>query len=59
MSGSGAQKRNHALALRASKLNDEGFTARQISTLIGKRPEQVKAIIALGERLRDLERTKK
>lgn len=51
MAGSGAQKRNQAMALRAAKLASEGLTHRAIAEAIGKKPEQVKAIILLGERL--------
>ncbi len=47
----GHDKRNRAMAMRAAKLKREGFTTRQIAELIEKRPEQVKAIILLGERL--------
>jgi hypothetical protein len=52
--GSGADKRNRALALRCFMLAKEGgMTHRQIATLVGKRPEQIKALIAFGERVRD------
>ena len=51
MSGSGAVKRNHALALRCAKLAHQGWTRRNIAEAVGKRPEQIKALVLLGERL--------
>lgn len=51
MSGSGAVKRQHTIALRAAKLSAQGWTARNIAEAIGKRPEQIKALVLLGERL--------
>lgn len=47
----GSDKRNHAMAIRAAKLRREGHTTRQIADLINKKPEQIRAIILLGERL--------
>lgn len=54
MSGSGTLKRQRALAIRASKLADEGRTHREIAELVGKQPEQIKGLVTLGERLRQL-----
>jgi hypothetical protein len=51
MSGSGAEKRNNVLAIRAAKLASQGWTHRNIAEAIGKRPEQIKALILKGERL--------
>lgn len=52
--GSGADQRNRALAMRCFMLSKEGgLTHRQIATLVGKRPEQIKSLVALGERVRD------
>lgn len=53
MSG-GAQKRNQAMARRAYNLAQLGNT---LADLIGKKPEQVKSLILLGERLLNAERT--
>jgi hypothetical protein len=53
MSGSGAIKRNHALALRVAKLASQGWTHRNIAETVGKKPEQIKALILLGERLKE------
>ena len=52
--GSGTEKRNRDMALRAHKLKRDGLTTNQIAIAIGKRPEQIKAIIALGERISSL-----
>lgn len=52
--GSGAEQRNRALALRCAKLADDGLTHREIAKLVEKRPEQIKALISLGERLRQV-----
>lgn len=52
--GSGTDKRNRALAMRCFMLAQEGgLTHRQIATIVGKRPEQIKALVSLGERVRD------
>lgn len=48
---SGGVKRNHALAVRCAKLAAQGWTHRNIAETVGKRPEQIKALILLGERL--------
>lgn len=55
--GNGAQQRNRALAIRCAKLADDGLTHRAIAELVGKQPEQIKALIALGQRLRALAAT--
>jgi hypothetical protein len=51
MSGSGAHLRQNADAIRAAKLKAQGWTSRNIAEAIGKRPEQIKALVILGERL--------
>jgi len=51
MSGSGVIKRKHAEALRAAKLAANGWTYRNIAELLGKRDDQIKKLIILGERL--------
>ena len=52
MPGKGATKRAHADAIRAANMRAEGFTTRQIAEVLGKEPERVKAIVLLGERLK-------
>jgi hypothetical protein len=54
MSGSGAQQRNRALAMRCATLASQGLTHRAIAEAVGKKPEQIKALIQLGERLRSV-----
>lgn len=54
MSGSGAVKRNQAMALRVAKLAATGMTHREIAALVDKRPEQIKTLIELRERLREI-----
>ena len=54
--GSGATKRARANAMRAAKLKAQGWTTRNIAEAIGKKPEQVKALVLLGERLQQLEK---
>ena len=56
MSGSGAIKRSHALALRCAKLASQGWTYHNIAETVDKRPEQIKALVFLGERLKENER---
>ena len=51
MSGSGAQKRSDALARKAYKMSQFGYTHRDIAVAVGKRPEQIKNLVAKGERL--------
>lgn len=53
MSGSGAQKRSQALAMRIAVLKRTGLTHRIIAEMVGKKPEQIKTLVALGERLID------
>lgn len=48
---SGQDQRNRAIARRAYKLQKQGLTARQIAEAIGKKPEQVKSLALLGQRL--------
>jgi hypothetical protein len=55
VSGKLAQKRQHADARRAARLQAEGRTAREIAAAIGKKPEQVKGLVLLGQRLIDAE----
>jgi hypothetical protein len=45
MPGSGVRKRRHAEALRAAKLYAHGWTYRNIAELLGKRDDQIKALI--------------
>ena len=52
MSGAGAYKRYHADALRAVNMKNEGFTTRQIAETLGKKPEQIKSLVLLGDRLK-------
>lgn len=49
----GAEERSRVLAIRCANLAEEGFTHRQIALMVEKRPEQIKALIELGERLKD------
>ena len=49
--GIGADKRSQALAIRCAKLAAQNWTHRNIAELVGKRPEQIKALILLGQRL--------
>lgn len=48
-------KRYHALSKKAAELAQQGFTHRAIAEAIGKQPEQIKAMILLGERLKQVE----
>lgn len=50
MSGSGAQKRSRALAIRCYNLRQEGFTLSQIADIVCIDKEKVRARILLGER---------
>lgn len=50
----GSDKRHRAIAIRAYHLREDGLTFRQIAELIGKKPEQVAALILLGQRLADI-----
>lgn len=43
--------RNQALGIRCAKLASQGWTHRAIAEAVGKRPEQIKALILLGERV--------
>ena len=51
MPGSGARKRQHAEAIRAAHLAANGWTHRNIAELLGKRDDQIRALVLLGERL--------
>ncbi len=53
MSGSGAIKRSQALARQCAKLAAQGWTHRAIALVVGKAPEQIKALVLLGERLKE------
>ena len=53
MSGSGARKRQHALAARCAKLAAQGWTTRNIAEAVERKPEQIKALILLGERIQE------
>jgi hypothetical protein len=52
MSGKGAEKRSKALAIRVCSLKEQGLTSREIAVHVGKKPEQIKALALLGERLK-------
>lgn len=53
--GHGAEQRNRALAMRCWNLrHKDGHTYRTIAEMVGKKPEQIKALVALGERVREL-----
>jgi len=52
VSGKLSQKRAHADAIRAVKLKAQGWTTRNIAETLGKKPEQIKALVLLGERLK-------
>ena len=56
MSGSGAIKRKQVLAMRCAKLVSQGWTYRNIAETVGKKPEQIKDLVILGERLKGCER---
>ena len=51
MPGTNAEKRYHADARTAAKLAAQGWTHRNIAETLGREPEQVKALVILGERL--------
>lgn len=53
MSGSGAEKRNRAMAIRVSNLAAEGMPFNKIAKIVEKKPEQIKALRLLGERLKE------
>lgn len=42
------------LAKRCAKLAAQGWTHRAIAEQVGKRPEKIKSLILLGERLKDV-----
>lgn len=51
MSGSGAQKRSHAIAIRCAKLRAQGMTLGEIAKATGIDRDKIKARIDLGQRL--------
>lgn len=53
MTGSGAALRQRLLAMRCAKLAEQGWTYRNIAEAVGKRPDQIKALIVRGERLEE------
>ena len=55
MSGSGAEKRYQASAMRCAKLRRMGCTLSQIAELVGIEKEKVRDRIKLGERLMNCE----
>ena len=59
MAGKLATMRVYAEALRAAKLARYGWTHREIAQLIGKRDDQIKALIILGERLQQVQEERK
>ena len=52
MSGKGAEKRSNSIAVRVANLKGQGLTTREIALLVGKKPEQIKGLVLLGERLK-------
>lgn len=52
MSGALNQLRQHADAIRAANMKADGMTARAIADALNKKPEQVKKLVLLGERLK-------
>lgn len=50
MAGSGVQKRQRALAIRAYQLRKNGLTNRQIAELVGRQVQQIPKLIEYGER---------
>lgn len=53
MSGSGAQKRSHALAIRIAKLRAQGLSLGEIAEATGVDRDKIKARIELGQRLQE------
>jgi len=51
MSGSGANKRSQALAIRCFNLRKEGLSISEIAELVGLGRDKVYTRIQLGERL--------
>ncbi|MHB8391897.1 MAG: hypothetical protein ACYDBH_20350 [Acidobacteriaceae bacterium] len=51
MPGSGASKRQHAEAILGAQLAANGWTHHEIAELLGKRDDQIRALVLLGERL--------
>lgn len=51
MSGSGANKRSQALAIRCYNLRQEGLTLSEIAELVGIDRDKVHTRVELGERL--------
>lgn len=49
--GKGHDNRHRAAARRAIALKAQGLTHRQIAEAIGKKPEAIKGLLLLGERL--------
>ncbi len=52
MAGKNAGLRAHADAIRAANMKAEGYTTRQIAAALNKEPERIKALVQLGERLK-------
>jgi len=52
-------KRQHADALCAAVLHAQGWTHREIAELLGKRDDQIKTLILLGERLQQVHEERK
>lgn len=51
MMGCKSRLRNDALKRRVFKLSRQGLTSNEIADIVGKRPEQIKALREAGERL--------
>lgn len=59
MSGSGAEKRNRALAIQCANLKENWrLTHKQIAVIVGKKADQIKGLILLGQRLKALPKEK-
>jgi len=52
MRASPARLRGQALAIRCARLREAGWTTNAIARAVGKRPERIKSLVALGERLK-------
>ena len=49
--GSGTEKRRRDTAVRAYRLKLDGMTTNEIAKAVDRKPEQIKKLILLGERL--------
>lgn len=58
MSGSGAEKRKHAQAIRIANLRKSGVSVRETAEIVGVHKEKIRNLQLLGERLLSLEAAK-